>query len=71
MDGPIHKTAEGTLRVPEGCNVFFEDLVSDLNPRGFIINPYYPCVSNMMVNVNQMTTTCHFDDLNISQVDTD
>ena len=65
MDGPIHKTAEGTLRVPEGCNVFFEDLVSDLNPRGFIINPYYPCVSNMMVYGKHMTTTWHIKYLKI------
>ena len=50
--------------------LFYETLVLDLKFRGFIINPYDPCVSNMMINRNQMTITWHAYDLKILHIDT-
>jgi hypothetical protein len=38
---------------------------------GFVINPYNPCVANMMINGTQMTIRWHVDDLMISHVSQD
>ena len=43
----------------------------DLKSRGFIINPYGPCVSNIMINGKQITITWHVDDLKTLHVDAD
>ena len=43
-------------------------LSSDLRNKGFVINPYDPCVEKKRVNGKQMMVTCHVDDLNISHV---
>ena len=50
--------------------LFHDKLVSDLNSRGFIINPYYPSVANMMVDVNQKAITWNVNELKILHVDT-
>ena len=36
---------------------------------GFKVNPYDPCVANMMVNGAQCTVCWHINDLKVSQVD--
>ena len=41
-------------------------LWKDLHGKGFIINPYDPCVCNKNINGKQMTITWHIDDLKIS-----
>ena len=51
--------------------MFYENLVSDLKSRGFIINPYNPCIANMIIKGEQMTITWHIDDLKTSHVDAD
>ena len=50
---------------------FYEKLVSDLKSRGFIINPYDPCIANMTINGKQMTMTWPFNDLKILHVGAD
>ena len=56
-----------------GCLIsmllFYDNLVSYLKSKVFIINPYDPCVSNMIINWNQMTTTWHIDKPKILHVD--
>ena len=37
--------------------------------RGFVVNPYDPCVANKMVDGAQMTVCWHVDDLKISHRD--
>ena len=51
--------------------LFYEKMLSDLNSIGLVINPYDPCVSNMMVNGKQITITWRVDDLKISHIDAD
>ena len=46
-------------------------MVACLKSRGLIINPYDPCVANMMVNGNQITIIWHVDDLKILHTDAD
>ena len=41
----------------------------DLEEMGFVVNPYDPCVANMMVNGAQITVCWHVDDLKISHRD--
>lgn len=36
---------------------------------GFKINPYIPCVSNKMVNENQMTVCWHVNNLKMIHID--
>jgi hypothetical protein len=48
--------------------LFYQKLVSELRSMGFIINPYDPCVTNKIVNGNQLTLQWHIDDLMISHV---
>ena len=43
----------------------------DLKTRRLIINPYDPCVANMVVNGKHTTITWHVNDLKISYVDAD
>ena len=49
--------------------LFYDNLVSYLKSKVFIINPYDPCIDNMMIDGNQMTTKCHIENLNISHVE--
>ena len=48
---------------------FYENMVSDLISRGFIINTYDICISKMMVNGKHMTIKWHVDELKILHVD--
>ena len=50
----LQKALYGYLR---SVILFYEKLVSDLNSRGFIIDPYDPCVPNVMINGTQITIT--------------
>ena len=49
--------------------LWYKKLVSDLEEKGFVINPYDACVANKMINGKQMTQTWHVDDIKISHVD--
>ena len=49
--------------------LFYKRIRIDLEDRGFVVNPYGPCVANKMVNGSQMTVCWHFDDLKISHRD--
>ena len=49
--------------------IFYKRLRFDLKEMGFVINPYDPCVANMMVNEAQITVCWHVDDLKISHRD--
>jgi hypothetical protein len=60
------KALYGCLR---SALLFYLKLVEDLESHGFKINPYDPCVANMMVNEKQFTITWHVDDLKLSHVD--
>ena len=44
-------------------------LVKDLEDFRLKINPYDRCVSNKTINGQQMTVTCHVDDLKVSHKD--
>ena len=46
--------------------LFYRKLWRDLHGRGFVINPYGPCVCNKIIHGKQMTITWHVDDLKIS-----
>ena len=48
---------------------YYKKIVADLKSTGLIINPYDPCVANIMVNGNHMTITWHIYDLKISRID--
>ena len=48
---------------------FYKKLVKDLKAYGFRLNPYDPCVANMMVNGEQHTVVWHVDDLKCSHKD--
>ena len=48
--------------------LYYEKFVKDITAKGFVINPYDPCVANKMVNGKQLTILWHVDDLKISHV---
>ena len=45
--------------------MFCKRLIFDLEDMGFVVNPYDPCVANMMVNGAQITVCWHVDNLKI------
>ena len=49
--------------------LFYKRLRFDLEEMVFVVNPYDPCVANMMVNGAQITLCWHVDDLKISHRD--
>ena len=49
--------------------LFYLKLWKNLRRRGFVRNDYDPCVTNKLVNGNQMTVIWHVDDLKISHID--
>ena len=51
--------------------LFYKKLWGDLQQRGFVLNPYDPCVCNKTINGSQMTITWHVDDLKISHASDD
>ena len=48
----LYKALYGMLRA---ALLFYKRLRSDLEDRVFVVNPYYPCVANKMVDGAQMT----------------
>ena len=62
----LSKSLYGMLR---SALLLYKLLRSDLEDRGFVVNPYYPCVSNKMVDGSQITVCWHVDDLKISHRD--
>ena len=51
--------------------LFYKCLISNLEDRGFVVNPYDPCVANTMVDGVQMNMCWHVDDLKIYHMDED
>ena len=49
--------------------LFYKSLRSDLEDRGFVFNPYDPCVANKMLDGEEMTMCWHVHDLKISHKD--
>jgi hypothetical protein len=43
--------------------LFYQKWVADLTSLGFTINPYDPCVTNKIMDENQLTVCWHVDDL--------
>jgi hypothetical protein len=43
--------------------LFYQKLLADLHSIVYVLNPYYPCVANKMINHQQMTICWHVDDL--------
>ena len=62
----LSKALYGMLRA---ALLFYKRLRSDLEDRGFVVNPYDPCVANKMVDGAQITVCWHVDDLKISHRD--
>ena len=46
--------------------LFYKKLVKDLLSKGFMLNPYDPCVANKDIEGSQFTVVWHVDDLKIS-----
>jgi hypothetical protein len=51
--------------------LFWQNLSSQLEKWGFVINPYDFCIANKIINGKQCTIVWHVDDLKISHVDPD
>ena len=49
--------------------LYYRKFKKSLLNKGFVINPYDPCVANKMINGNQMTILFHVDDCKLSHVD--
>ncbi len=49
--------------------LFYQKLVLELKSMGFVVNPYYPCIANKIVDGHQLTLRWNVDDLMISHVD--
>ncbi len=47
----------------ESSLAFYKLLRKKLVDEGFVVNPYYPCVANKVVNGRQMMVTWQVDDL--------
>ena len=62
----LSKALYGMLRA---ALLFYKRVKSDLDDRGFVVNPYDPCVANKMIDGSQITVCWHVDDLNISHRD--
>ena len=49
--------------------LFYEKFTNSLKSKGFVKNPYDPCVWNKIVNGKQLTIVFHVDDCKLSHVD--
>ena len=47
---------------------FYIKFVENLKIIGFHINPYDPCVANIIVDCAQLTVVCHVDNLKVSHI---
>ena len=61
----MQKAMYGLLR---SALLFYKKLVSELENKGFKLNPYDPCVANKTVAGTQMTVCWHVDDLKVSHI---
>jgi hypothetical protein len=57
------------LRCLHSALLFYKKLLKDLEDRGFVVNPYDPCVANKTVNGKQFSITWYVDDLRLCHVD--
>ena len=62
----LKKALYGTL---QAALLFWKELSTFLSERGFIANPYDPCVMNKTIGGRQCTIGWHVDDLKISHED--
>jgi hypothetical protein len=46
--------------------LYYPKVVNSLTDIDFVINPYYPCVANKIIEGNQMTICFHVDDCKLS-----
>jgi hypothetical protein len=65
------KMLKAMYRLLRSALLFYRKLGKDLEGNGFKLNPYDPCVANMIINGKQMTVCWHVDDLKVSHVDSD
>lgn len=49
--------------------LFYKKFIKDIEPLGFEINPYDPCVANRIIRGKQHTIAWHVDDVKSSHVD--
>jgi len=49
--------------------LFYNKLKTDLIKNGFKLNSYDPCLTNKLVNGNQLTVSWHVDELKVSKKD--
>jgi hypothetical protein len=47
--------------------LYYRKFVKSMTDIGFIINPYYPCVANKIIEGKQMTICFHVGDCNLSR----
>jgi hypothetical protein len=62
----LTKALYGTL---QAALLFWQNLSTQLQEWGYVINPYDFCVANKIINGKQCTIVWHVDDLKISHVD--
>ncbi len=48
--------------------LYYRKFLSSLEKRGFVMNPYDPCVWNKTIKGKQITICFHVDDCKISQL---
>jgi hypothetical protein len=49
--------------------LFYQNLVGDLEEKGFKLNPYEICIVNKIIKGKQMTLCWHVDDMKISHIE--
>ena len=62
----MNKALYGLL---QSALVFYKKLRKDFEAYNFVINTYYLCVANAMIESNQITVTWHVDDIKVSHKD--
>ena len=49
--------------------LYYTKTIENLQDKGFVLNPYYPCVANKTIKGKQCTIIFHVDDMKISHPD--
>jgi hypothetical protein len=62
----MQKALDGLIR---SALLFYQKLVSNLESNGFVLSPYYSCVTNKVIHGKQMTICWHIDNLNVLHED--
>ena len=60
------KAMYGTLKA---AFLFYKKFFKGMKTKGFVVNPYEPCVANKIIGDKQMTISWHVDDVKVSHVD--